>query len=168
MAKWILSRRRTFFAIIALVVLLATLYRLNRPTPESVMADFFAADDRAEDMLMDPLILNADVVAHAVIRDVRHRDMPRRRYAIAFLGNQRIEAAVPTLRSILNDETELDYFRADALDSVFRIDRAEGERCAKELSLRQDYLGYVARGLLNGSHVPVQRSRWQAMIGYHE
>jgi hypothetical protein len=167
MAMWT-PIRRPVFAIVAIVGLGATLHMLNRPTAESVMADFYAADNRAEDMLMDPLILNADIVAPHVIREVRDPDMPRRRYAIAFLGNQRIEAAVPTLESLLGDEAELDYIRADALESLFRINRAEGERRAKELESRQDQLGYIARGLLDGSHVPSQRSRWQAMIGLHE
>lgn len=156
------------FAIIAIVALGATLYKLHRPTPESVMADFYAADHRAEDMLMDPLILNADIVAPSAIREVRQRDMPLRRYAISFLGNQRVEAAAPTLRLILDDETEPDYFRADALESLFRINRAEGDLRAKEFASRQDHLGYIARGMLDGSFVPVQRTRWQAMIGHHE
>ena len=74
------------------------------------MADFHSADGRAEDMLMDPLILHADLVKQRVIQDIGNPKMDKRRYAIAFLGNERIPEAIPALQSILNTGSEKDYF----------------------------------------------------------
>ena len=132
------------------------------------MADFHSADGRAEDMLMDPLILHADLVKHRVIQDIGNPKMDKRRYAIAFLGNERIPEAIPALQSILNTGSEKDYFRGDALESIFRIDETRGKQLASEHSERQDYLGRIARGLLDGSHKPYVRTKADARIGRHD
>ena len=86
-----------------------------QPTIDSVMKDFHSADGRAEDMLMDPLILNADLAKDRVIQAIKNPKMDKRRYAIGFLGNERIAKAIPVLFQILSDESEKDYFRAIAL-----------------------------------------------------
>ncbi len=164
---WTPSRKRILTVIIGLVGLATVFHLLSRPSAEAVMADFYSSDS-VEEMLMDPLILNADIVAPHVIVEIQNKDMPRRRYAIGFLGNEKVESTLPVLRSILNDSTELDVFRADALESIYQIDHVEGKHQAQNFSARQDHLGYIARGLLDGSHVPFQRSKWQARIGHKE
>jgi len=128
------------------------------------MQDFYAAEGRAEDMLMDPLILNADVIAPVVIEQIRNRHMDKRRYAIGFLGNRRIEESLPVLRAILADDTERAFFRADALESIFQIDDREGLDHASQYSGWDDSLGDIAKGLRDGSHRPQQRTYWQALI----
>jgi hypothetical protein len=132
------------------------------------MVDFHAAEGRAEDMLMDPLILNADLVKQRVIQDVQNPEMDKRRYAIAFLGNERIPEAIPVLQRILSTDTEKDYFRGDALESIYRIDQTRGKQLAKEYRDKQDYLGRIATGLLDGSHKPFVRSKADARIGRHD
>lgn len=70
------------------------------------MKDFHEAIGRAEDMLMDPLILNANLVKDRVIQDIQNPKMDKRRYAIGFLGNERISKSIPVLFQILNNESE--------------------------------------------------------------
>ena len=132
------------------------------------MKDFREAGGRAEDMLMDPLILNADLVKDRVIQDILNPKMDKRRYAIGFLGNERIAKAIPVLFQILSDESEKDYFRGDALESIWQIDQTQGRQLAEEYSSREDYLGMIAKGLLDGSHKPYERTKADARIGRHD
>jgi hypothetical protein len=78
--------------------------------PQEALADFYEARDRAEDQLMDPLILNGRRVVPYITRDIQNKDMKLRRYAIGFLGNGRYSEAVPILEKILSDESEIYYF----------------------------------------------------------
>ena len=140
-----------------------------RPSVDSVMNDFLYNDaHRAEDMLMDPLILHADIVKERVIEKIQDPTMEKRRYAIGFLGVARVEEALPTLRTILADENEKEYFRADAMERIYLISRDEGRSLAGEHSSREGFLGFIAKGLLDGSHEPFQRSYAQALMGHHE
>ena len=141
---------------------------LTQPTVDSVMKDFHAAEGRAEDMLMDPLILNADMVKDRVIQDIKNPEMDKRRYAIGFLGNERIAKAIPVLLQILSGESEKDYFRGDALESIFQIDETQGRQLAEKYSSRADNLGMIAKGLLDGSHRPYERTKADALIGRHD
>jgi len=140
----------------------------RQPTMDSVMDDFHATEGRAEDMLMDPLILNADLVKDRVIQDIENTEMDKRRYTIGFLGNERISEAIPVLLQVLSDESEKDYFRGDALESIFQIDERQGRQRAGEYSSREDYLGRIAKGLLDGSHKPYVRTKADARIGRHD
>jgi len=133
------------------------------------MNDFYQDDTgRAEDMLMDPLILHADLVKDRVIDEVATATMPKRRYAISFLGVARITDALPVLRTILHNEAEQDYYRADALESIFQITREEGLALAHQHRSRADFLGYIAKGLAEGSHTPQERTIDMAAIGHHD
>ena len=138
------------------------------PTADQVMADFYKAEWRAEVMLMDPLILNADIVAPVVIESVKNKKMDKRRYAIGFLGNESIVEALPVLRTILADETEVDHFRADALEAIFQIRQQEGQSLAKIHSHREDFLGHIAKGLLSGAHIPFHRTYAEALVGHKD
>lgn len=164
-----MKRRITTVLVVATIGLLAVLFLRSRPSVESVMRDFYRDDaGRAEDMLMDPLILHTDLVKARVIEEVKGPKMPRRRYAIGFLGVARVTEALPVLRMILSDEDEEVYFRADALDSIYQITKSEGLSLARGYSARDDFLGYVASGLVAGSHKPFERTYAQAAAGYHE
>ena len=162
------QRRKTFLVIAALIApgLIACCWLY--PTPEQVLADFYATEDRAEDMLMDPLILHSRRVAPLVIREIDRPEMPRRRYAISFLGQATVREALPVLRRILEDAHEQDYFRADALGAIHSIDSSEGRRLAADYAATQNLLGKVAGEIVSGTHVPFRRTYWQALAGYHE
>jgi hypothetical protein len=161
--------KKTIITITALFVaaVVGVAIWLSHPTVDSVMKDFHSAEDRAEDMLMDPLILNADLVKDRVIQDIKDPKMVKRRYAIGFLGNERIAKAIPALLQILSDESEKDYFRGDSLESIFQIDETQGRQLAEKYSSREDYLGMIAKGLLDGSHRPYERTKADAQIGRH-
>ena len=163
-------KRRLIVVVAVVLVGVAASYLLwSRTTVESVMNEFYSDDaGRAEDMLMDPLILHADLVKSRVIEEVAARTMPKRRYAIGFLGVAGITDALPVLRTILADETEKDFFRADALESIYRIAEKEGLALASQYQSRTDLLGSIAKGLIDGSHKPLSRSYAQAVVGHHE
>lgn len=163
-------KRSTIITLaLAVGVTLVALVAWPRPTAESVLNDFLFNDaQRAEDMLVDPLILHADVVKHRVLEEIQDPAMEKRRYAIRFLGIIRFSDALPALREILADDGELEYFRGDALESIYRISIEEGRGLAAQYEFREDFLGYVAKGLLDGSHVLFERTYFQALRGHHE
>jgi hypothetical protein len=117
---------------------------------------------------MDPLILAGEKVVPAVIDAVRHKEMPRRRYAILFLGNGGYVQALPVLRDIAGDEHEGEHFRGDALAAIYDIDRTEGTAVARKHSERPDYLGRTARDILSGRYRAVHRSYLAALLEVNE
>ncbi|MDR2212852.1 MAG: hypothetical protein LBE21_04425 [Pseudomonadales bacterium] len=138
--------------------------------PQDALADFYATRDRAEDQLMDPLILNRNRVIPLVLSEVRKKDMPLRRYAISFLGNVRSDEALPILESILADESEVYYFRADALEAIYEISPRRAEILARSLTGEDGMLGDVVDQIVrgDGSKWLSRRTYWQAVLGVHE
>jgi hypothetical protein len=57
--------------------------------PDEALKDFYNAQDRAEDQIIDPLILAGNDVVPLVINELSNKEMRLRRYAIALLGNGR-------------------------------------------------------------------------------
>ncbi len=140
-------------------------------SPERALAAFYRGpdEDAAEDMLMDPLILAGSRVVPLVLREVERSDMPLRRYAIGFLGNGSYTKALPTLERILGNADEIDYFRADALVSIYKIDRQHGMALAPEYQRSDDFLGYMAREVLAETmDVRDHRTFAQALLGHHD
>jgi hypothetical protein len=165
-------KQRLVIAAATVILTSAAVWLLwPRPTVGGVMSDFYREDaGRAEDMLMDHGSADS---ARGLGQAPRHRGvaspaMPKRRYAIGFLGVAGITEALPVLRRILGDESEADYFRADALESIYRIEQREGLALAAQYRSRDDFLGFIAGGLINGSHKPSTRSLLQAATGHHE
>lgn len=136
-------------------------------TADEVMQDFYDAKDRAEDMLMDPLIVNSDLVKHRVIEEIKNKSMDKRRYAIGYLGNEKIKEALLTLIVILDDESEIDYFRADALESIYQINKKEGLSKAEKYTKKVDLLGQTAKTIMDGAYTPNIRSLREARNGVH-
>src|SRR4051812_39658345 len=91
------------------------------PSAEAALAAFYRGEQRPECALADPLRRDGSRVVPLVIGNVPNKAMPRRRYAISFLGEGRFGEALPVLEHILSDETENYYFRADALLSIYEI-----------------------------------------------
>ena len=102
--------------------------------------DAFYTDTPHEPEIPAPLVAAGPKMTMAICEAVTHKDMMYRRYAIAALGIVGDRRALPTLEKIMNDESEIDYFRGDALQSIFRIDRALGRRYAKQHINGPDYL----------------------------
>ncbi len=140
----------------------------NQLSPEDALKRFYTSNG-AEDTLMDPLIIAGDKVVPLVLNEVESKTMPRRRYAIAFLGNGSYKEALPLLTSILEDSTEEDYFRADALISIYMIDQSAGQEFAQKHKHEENNLGDVSRRLLSGdTEIIKRRSYADAMSGKHQ
>lgn len=137
-------------------------------SPELAYADFQDTTDQAEDMLMDPLILSGEKVVPLIMEEIRSPEMKLRRYAIHFLGNGKYEQSIHVLKEILNNENEIDYFRGDALASIFNINPDLGVDEAMQYIKRKDYLGRQASNIVQGENSWwVQRSFWEALQNVH-
>jgi hypothetical protein len=137
--------------------------------PGEALEDFYEAKDRAEDQLMDPLILTGRSVVPLVLKELPNKDMRLRRYAIGFLGNGRYSEALPLLEAILNDESEIDYFRSDALRSIFQTSQSRARELAPNFVNGQEFLGEVAREIVAGKNpIYFERSYWEAFRQVHD
>lgn len=157
------------FASIALVCItvgvLWAVVAMPWQSPEQVLARFYSYT-APEEELMDPLILSGKEIVPMVVSKVIQPDMPRRRYAIGFLGNGRFSEALPVLRNILEDEREKDYVRADALKAIYQIDQQLGIASAKLYADRSDGLGRISQQLLiEPSTATSFRSYLDALLG---
>jgi len=118
---------------------------------------------------MDPLIKAGSAVVPLVLKEVKNKNMPRRRYAIAFLGNGSYREALPVLEAILNDPTEEDYIRGDALQSIYMIDQVRSKEFAQTYGKNEDYLGDVSRRIIKGDNqLNKRRSYLDAVAGNSE
>ena len=144
-------RRRVASSLLiatALVIWIAGACITHSLEPEEALRAFYD-NQGPEETLMDPLILAADKVVPLVIEKIRDKKMPRRRYAIGFLGNDSYREALPVLQAILQDSSELDYFRADALHSIYLIEPALGLKYAEAYKNDSNDLGKVSQDLLS-------------------
>jgi hypothetical protein len=70
---------------------------------------------------------------------------------------------------VLTDESEIYYFRADALEGIFRISPARARELAPRYVKGEDLLGRVAQEIVTGcSPEHWTRSYWQAFRHVHE
>jgi hypothetical protein len=136
--------------LLATVFLVTLTSACGAKSPEAALAEFYEYDGM-EEQLMDPLILSGDKVVPLVIEKVNDKNMPRRRYAIGFLGNGSYRQALPVLQQILEDTTEKDYFRGDALQSIYQIDGPLGVSYAQRYQGESDHVGRIAKEILAGS-----------------
>ena len=118
-------------------------YRTGNGKFERAWQAFYGEADH-EPELDDPLIAAGAKMALPICEAIAHKDMKRRRYAIGALGFIAAPAAMPCLEAILKDKTEIDYFRGDALKSIYQIDHALGRKYAAEYQNDADYLKMVA------------------------
>lgn len=96
----------------------------------------------------DPLIKRGRPMVPSICSAIQHKDMKYRRYAIGALGYIGDRRALPTLEAILSDRTELEYFRGDALHSIYQLDRKLGLRYAKQYQRENKYLTMISRAIL--------------------
>jgi HEAT repeat protein len=118
------------------------------PAPEKALAQFYS-QQAPEELLTKPLAGAGREIVPVVLRELPNKEMPRRRYAIQFLGEGKYRDALPALEAILDDESEQDYFRADALEAISSIDPLRGRQLAALHAARSDYLGVSAKALAN-------------------
>lgn len=142
--------------------------RSRQLSPEAALEAFYK-NNGPEDTLMDPLILAGERVVPLVTKEVKNKEMPRRRYAIAFLGNGSYREALPVLQTIVQDSSEADYFRGDALISIYQIDETLGRELAQKYNGEENALGNVSNRVLTGdTELKGRRSYLDAVAGKHD
>jgi PBS lyase HEAT-like repeat-containing protein len=117
-------------------------YKPGGPQFRKVWQQFYHGDHEPE--LDDPLIKAGRKMTLAICEAVAHQDMKMRRYAIGALGYIGDRRAIPQLESILKNKEELDYFRGDALHSIYQLDRELGTRYATHYENENDYLRMIS------------------------
>jgi hypothetical protein len=162
-------------ALITVTVYCWPVIAAHARAPEKTMQLFYMGDHEPE--LADPLILAGGRVGPTVTQAISNAKMPLRRYAISFLGDDRVREAIPTLERIVSTETEADYFRGDALEAIYKIDPSVGRRIASGFDKRSvgdvlptpatDYLGWSASEVLSDSKRLVERRTvWRILHEY--
>ena len=121
-------------------------YRPGVPKFQKVWNKFYSGDHEPE--LDDPLIKAGKKMTSAICAAIVHPDMKYRRYAIGALGFIADVQSIPTLESILKNESEEDYFRGDALRAIYQINESLGTKYAREHSHRRDYLKLISDAIL--------------------
>jgi len=121
--------------------------------------DTFYTDTPHEPELADPLIATGTKMTQAICEAVLHKDMMYRRYAIGALGFIGDRRALTTLERIINDVSEEDYFRGDALQSVFQIDRTLGRRYAEQYLDGPKYLKMISAAIKRNERCLTERPR---------
>lgn len=122
-------------------------YRTGGSKHDRAWHQFYVEADHESD-IDDSLIAKGKVMVSAICEAVKHKDMKRRRYAIGALGYINERAAMPTLEAILSDESEIDYFRGDALQSIYRIDSKRGLSYAAQYQSQPNTLGQYAKAVI--------------------
>ena len=157
-----------FFVVFALFGVQWSVNEGPLRNPEEALKDFYEAEDRAEDQLIDPLILAGDRVVPLILKALPNKDMQKRRYAISFLGNAGNFQALPILEKILVDDTEEDYFRSDAFQAIYQISEIRAKELAPLYVSRSGKLGVVAKEILaDKSNCFFYRSYWDAFWHVH-
>jgi hypothetical protein len=144
-------------------------YSRTSGTPEEAIETFYA-EGRAEDQLMDPLILAGSDVIPLVEKELLNPNMPQRRYAIGALGNIGSQDALPILQNILGTRAEPDYIRCDALTAIALIDRDQGMQAADKFSKDAECLTELHEDLnhrYDAWRDSVRRTYLDALIGRH-
>ena len=106
----------------------------------------FYAGDHEED-LPKPLIKAGPAMVPAITQAISHKDMKKRRYAITALAYLKDRKAVEPLTRIVKDKSEEDYFRGDALHSVYVLDRKLGEQLARQFGGQGDTLKTMSEAI---------------------
>ena len=107
---------------------------------------FYNGDHEAE--LMTPLIKAGPKMVPVIIEAISNKDMQLRRYAIGALGNLNDARAVEPLTKIVNDKTEEEYFRSDALEAIYRLDQEQGTTLARQVAGQGDMLKMTSTAIL--------------------
>jgi hypothetical protein len=151
---------RTTMAVISLLLGVALACAPPPPAPEpgeywtggkqltETWRQFYRPEVPHEPELDDPLIAAGPKMVPAICEAVKHKDMKYRRYAIGALGHLADKGAISTLVTILEDQTEEEYFRADALQSIYQIDAARGKELAPRYRESGEMLGPIAQAVL--------------------
>ncbi len=131
--------------------------------PEVLVERFFE-NDVPESCIIDVLILSGDKTCPMLNKLILDRDIPRRGYAILFLGIRRFGPAIPNLIKIIEDQTEPDYIRGNALISVYQMAPVRAKALAKNYGSGEGRLAQIAGDVRQGLLHPKERSFFSALF----
>ncbi|NNE67255.1 MAG: HEAT repeat domain-containing protein [Pyrinomonadaceae bacterium] len=141
-----------FFPVAVVAAIAVGAYLLYpRESPEAAF-ERFLSQKTDEAFLVLPLCGAGPEVVPLVVKGVKDPNLPKRRYALAYLGISGKTEALPVLKKILGDTKENDVFRADALEAIHLIDEKIGTNYAKKHSKDSSFLGRVAKEVLAVKH----------------
>ncbi len=108
----------------------------NKMSPEEAqkVLNAFYTDNVPEEINDRHLVDAGKAIVPYLLVEIKKKDMPKRRYAIGALEKIKDKRALPILIEILQDHSEIFYFRDDALRAVWHIDKKLGEEFAKKLT----------------------------------
>ena len=131
-----------------------------RPTPDAALREFQQANG-PECELGRPLVMAGEKAVPAIVEAITNPEMPRRRYAIGALGDIGSSEALNFLQQILQDDAEIDDFRADALEAIYKIDADRGLETARLYTQRSGFLGETAAAIVGGRTL-TRQGYWSA------
>ncbi|MBI4825952.1 MAG: HEAT repeat domain-containing protein [Nitrospirae bacterium] len=120
-------------------------YRPGGDEYSSTWSRFYNGDHEPE--LDDPLIEAGEKMTLVICEAVNNKDMRFRRYAISALGYIGDKRALPTLENILKSKDEIYYFRGDALQAIYQIDKILGKKYALEFWKEHEYLEMLRKAI---------------------
>lgn len=128
-------------------VALTLFFGCSKPTidekeAKEILHDFYTNKEPELNIDYDLLRAGKPIVPYLIV-EIQKKNMPRRRYAIGALGKIGDRRAVPALIKILEDRSELDYFRGDALEAIWHIEKNVGEEFAEKHSGESVYIDRV-------------------------
>ena len=92
----------------------------------------FMNQSTKEDLLERPIKEAGYHIGPLLTNDISDKEMKYRRYAIMGLAEIDYKPAIPTLKDILFDKTEMYYFRADALQTLMSFSTTESKTAVIE------------------------------------
>lgn len=137
-------------------------------SPEEVLNRFYTEKDLAEDQLQDSLIMAGPKMAPLLEQEILKKDIPRRRYAIGALSNIGDHGSIPALEQILQDKSEMEYFRVDALESIALIDLSYAQSIAPQYQKDTAHVARCANIVLTAPERLYQRSHEEAFWHRHD
>ncbi len=105
--------------------------KIDDKEAQKILNDFYT--DNVPEPILDRHLVNAGkAIVPYLLVEIQKKDMPKRGYAILALGKIGDKQALPVLLRILEDSSELIYFRDDALRAIWHIDKKLGEEYARK------------------------------------
>ena len=145
--------------IVVLIAIIAACSRADAPAPEVALARFYA-NEEPECTLKFPLYAGTPGVIPLVIQAIHDPEMPKRRYAISYLGEVGAADATDELLAILENDSEKDYFLADALEALQAIDPDRARELAPRYVAGPGLLGVFAKDIASGCVIGQRKTAW--------
>jgi len=122
---------------------------LNGDEARAVLQTFY--DDNVPESITDRHLVRAGKpIVPFLIHEIQRKDMPKRRYAIAAIGKIGDQRALPVLIKIFEDRSEQEYFRGDALEAIWRLERNRAEDLANKHRGESVYVDEISDALKKG------------------